>query len=44
MTIKVLPWTATSVRFVTHLDASPDLIQAAIAKLKYVIRELDSNA
>ncbi|KAK4294786.1 hypothetical protein Pmani_032609 [Petrolisthes manimaculis] len=36
--VKVMPWTATTVRFVTHLDASPDLIQAAITKLKENVR------
>ncbi|KAK3858457.1 hypothetical protein Pcinc_035356 [Petrolisthes cinctipes] len=40
--VKVMPWTTTTVRFVTHLDASLDHIQAVITKLKYVIRELDS--
>lgn len=41
--IRVLPWTATSVRFVTHHDVSCDDIQAAIAKLKYITTEIDSE-
>ncbi|KAK7079935.1 putative low-specificity L-threonine aldolase 1 [Halocaridina rubra] len=41
--IKILPWTATSVRFVTHHDVLCDGIQATVAKLKYVIKEIDSQ-
>lgn len=41
--VKVLPWTTTSVRFVTHHDVSEADIEAAAAKLKYVIQELDSK-
>ncbi|XP_066966504.1 uncharacterized protein [Macrobrachium rosenbergii] len=41
--IKVLPWTATAVRFVTHHDVFHEGIEATIAKLKYVIREIDSK-
>lgn len=41
--IKVLPWTSDSVRFVTHFDVSSEGIEAAVAKLKYVISEVDSQ-
>lgn len=43
MAIKVLPWTSDSVRFVTHFDVSSEGIEAAVAKLKYVISEVDSQ-
>uniref|UniRef100_A0A0P4W0E8 Aromatic amino acid beta-eliminating lyase/threonine aldolase domain-containing protein n=1 Tax=Scylla olivacea TaxID=85551 RepID=A0A0P4W0E8_SCYOL len=41
--VKVLPWTNTAVRFVTHHDVSTADIEAAAAKLKYVIQEIDSK-
>lgn len=41
--VKVLPWTCESVRFVTHHDASTTDIEAVIAKLRYVIQEMDSK-
>lgn len=41
--VKVLPWTTTAVRFVTHHDVSEADIEAAAAKLKYVIQEVDSK-
>ena len=40
--IKVLPWSATAVRFVTHFDVSSEKVEAAVVKLKYVITEIDS--
>ena len=42
--VKVLPWTNTAVRFVTHHDISTGDIEAAAAKLKYVIQEIDSKS
>ncbi|XP_045593416.1 uncharacterized protein [Procambarus clarkii] len=39
--VKVLPWSADSVRFVTHHDATFTDIEVAIAKLKHVIYEID---
>ncbi|XP_042891949.1 probable low-specificity L-threonine aldolase 2 isoform X2 [Penaeus japonicus] len=41
--IKVLPWTTDSVRFVTHFDVNSESIEAAVAKLKYIIREIDRS-
>ncbi|XP_071516430.1 uncharacterized protein [Panulirus ornatus] len=41
--VKALPWTADSVRFVTHHDAPLNDIQVAIAKLKYITHEIDSQ-
>lgn len=41
--VKVLPWTCDSVRFVTHHDVSTADIEAAVAKLRYVIQEVDSR-
>lgn len=41
--VKVLPWACDAVRFVTHHDASTADIEAVVAKLRYVIQEVDSR-
>ncbi|CAL4175260.1 unnamed protein product, partial [Meganyctiphanes norvegica] len=41
--IKAMPWSNTEVRFVTHRDIDSEQVDAAIAKLKFVIQEVDSR-
>ncbi|XP_076047701.1 uncharacterized protein LOC143029137 [Oratosquilla oratoria] len=41
--IKVMPWSAQSVRFVTHYDVTREHVEAAIAKIKFVISEIEDS-
>lgn len=41
--IKCMPWSNKEVRFVTHHDIGIEQIEAAIAKIKFVISEVDSH-
>ena len=39
----MMPWSEDTIRFVTHFNVSFPMIEATCAKLRYVIKEIESQ-